>query len=296
MAWLLQALSGLIRLLPLRAALGLGAGLGWIWYHLIPVRRRVARDNLRRALPELTPAARRRIARRCFSQLARSAIELLRLPGLDRRRVEALIEHEGLEHLERARAAGRGVIAVTAHFGSFDLLACAEALRGLPIHAVSRSQHQPGVNRYWMQVRRRTGLGLLPAARSVWRIGRLLKKGEIVALVIDQHMPPGRGIPVPFFGRPASTTTAPAALALASGAPLLPVSIERLPAGRHRVRIEPPVPVHPGEDRPAEIERITRALNAWLEQRIRQRPDHWLWIHRRWKLDAPSSDGVEARP
>ncbi len=292
MAWLLTSLSFLFRLLPRRWAHGLGAGLGWVWYHLIPVRRKVALDNLRAALPELGRAERRRIARACFRQLARCAVEFLRLPGLDRARAEELVEHSGLEHLERAVAQGRGVIAVTAHFGNFDLLACAQALRGLPLFVVSRQQSNQGINRFWMRVRAATGLGLLPAKDSVFQIHKRLRQGAVVALVIDQHMPVGRGIAVEFFGRPASTTHAPALLALTSRVPILPVTIERLAAGRHRVVIEPALSWSPGPDREQDVAAITLQLNRWLEGRIRQRPDHWLWIHRRWKLPVSGPDST----
>lgn len=281
---LLACLSLLFRALPRRVAHGLGALLGWTWYHLIPVRRGVARANLRTSFPGMSGSERRRIARRCFVHLARCAVEFLRLPGLTREKAERLVEHAGGEHLERALGEGRGVIVATAHFGNFDLMACAEALRGVPLHVVTREQHVRGINRTWMRVRARCGVKFIPVKDAAWRIHRLLRAGQVVALVIDQHMPPGRGLEVPFFGRPASTTHAPALLAHTTGAPVLPVTAERLPGGRHRVVIEPPRRADKDADRAAEVLRITTDLNRWLEDRIRQKPDHWLWIHRRWKV------------
>jgi KDO2-lipid IV(A) lauroyltransferase len=269
--------------MPRRAAHAAGAVLGWIWTYLIPVRRSVARANLRLAFPEKSGRERRRIARGCFVHLARSAVEFLRLPGLDRGKVEKLLEHQGWEHYQRAMQQGRGVIAVTAHFGNFDLLACTQALRGVPLHVLTREQHLGGFNRYWMSVRRKLGVGLLPVRDSALRIHRLLKQGQVVAMVIDQHVSGSRGILVPFFGRPASTVHAPALFAIATGAPLLPVTIERLPGGRHRVTFDPPVSVDGTGGRDGEVLRVTAELNRWLEGKIRARPDQWLWIHRRWK-------------
>jgi protein-L-isoaspartate(D-aspartate) O-methyltransferase len=295
LASLLACLSWLVRALPRRWALGLGSALGWVWFHLVRVRRRVALENLRLALPELGPRERRRVARDCLRELGRSAVELLRVPGLDRAAAGRLLEHQGEEHLAAAQARGRGVLVVTAHFGAFDVLACAEALGGLRLAVVSRELHARGANRFWMRLRERAGLRIVPPRNAALQIHRLLAEGWLVALVIDQHMPPGRGIPVPFFGRPASTTHAPAVLALGSGAPLLPVTSERLPDGRHRVVFEPPreVAALPGEDRLATVERVTRELNEWLEGRVRARPDHWLWIHRRWKLDDRAAEGAD---
>jgi KDO2-lipid IV(A) lauroyltransferase len=282
--WLLAALSLFFRCLPRRAAHAFGAVLGWIWYYLIPVRRSVARANLRLAFPKKPEKERRKIARGCFVHLSRSAVEFLRLPGLDRKKVDKLLEHRGWEHYRRAVQQGRGVIVATAHFGNFDLLACAQAVRGVPLHILTREQHLGGFNRYWMSVRARLGVGLLPAKDSALRIHRLLKRKQVVAMVIDQHVPEGRGVVVPFFGRPASTVHAPALLAVTTGAPLLPATIERLPGGRHRVTIDPPVPVDAAAERETEVLRVTAQLNRWLEDQIRSRPDHWLWIHRRWKV------------
>ncbi|MBW2700810.1 MAG: lysophospholipid acyltransferase family protein [Deltaproteobacteria bacterium] len=270
--------------MPLSVALALGRALAWIWYHLIPIRRRVARENLARAMPELSAEQQRQVIRGMFRHLAMGGVEMLRLPGLTQELAENLVEHEGLEIFEEARALGRGVIVVTGHFGNFDLIACAEALRGIPLHALTRESSAKGVNRFWMKVRARCGLHLLGVKTSPIKLGRILKKGGVLVLMVDQHMPEGRGIPVPFFGRDASTTHAPAVLALATGAVLLPVSSERLAAGRHRVKVDPPIELRREASRQAEIERITLAINRWLEARIRARPDHWLWVHRRWKL------------
>jgi KDO2-lipid IV(A) lauroyltransferase len=270
--------------MPCRVAHAAGALLGWIWYYLIPVRRSVARANLRLAFPEKSEKERRKIARGCFVHLARSAVEFLRLPGLNRRKVDGLLEHTGWEHYEQALEKGRGAIVVTAHFGNFDLLACAQAVRGVPLHILTREQHVGGFNRYWMSVRAKLGVGLLPVKKSAIRIHRLLKDKQVVAMVIDQHAPQGRGVVVPFFNHPASTVHAPALLATTAKVPLLPATIERLPGGRHRVTLEPPVKIDETQPRDAEVLRVTRELNRWLENKIRARPDHWLWIHRRWKV------------
>jgi KDO2-lipid IV(A) lauroyltransferase len=283
--YLLKALSFLFRLMPTSLALATGQVLGWVWYFLIPVRRKVAWNNIRRCLPELPPKEHRNIARRCFSELAKNAVEFLRFPALSLKRIEKLIEYDGLEHLASALAQGRGVVGVSAHFGNFDLAICSEALRGIPVVAITRQQSSKGVNRFWMEIRQKTGLELLPAKGSALKIGRALRKKKAVAIVIDQHMPEGRGINVPFFGRPAATIHAPAILALAAKCPILTVSIERLAHGRHRIVYDRALAYTPSGDRQKDIESITLRLNQWLEKRIRQRPDHWLWLHRRWKVD-----------
>ncbi len=267
--------------------------LGYAWYYLIPVRRSVAKANLELAFADKDKRERRKIARASFVHLGRCAVEFLRLGGLTVKKVNELFEHVGWQHYEQAMQKGRGVIVVTAHFGNFDLLACAEALSGVPLHIVTREQHVGSINSYWMSQRARFGLGLLPVKNSAFRILKLLRAKQAVALVIDQHMPPGRGIAVPFFSRPASTTHAPAILALSTGAPILPVTIERLSGGRHKVTIDSEVEINQANDRQAEVERVTIELNRWLEDKICERPDQWLWIHRRWKLQKNLVPGAD---
>jgi KDO2-lipid IV(A) lauroyltransferase len=155
---------------------------------------------------------------------------------------------------------------------------------------VTREQHSRAMNRFWMGVRARFGMGFVAVRDAALTIHRLLRRGRAVAMVIDQHMPPGRGLVVPFFGRPASTTHAPALLAYTTRAPIVPVSVERLPGGRHRVRLDPPLVADRDRGREEEVLRLTRTLNQWLEDRIRERPDQWLWIHRRWKVDDPGME------
>ena len=291
--WLLCVLGFVFRCLPRRAANAVGAVLGYAWYYLIPVRRSVAKANLELAFADKDKRERRKIARASFVHLGRCAVEFLRLGGLTVKKVNELFEHVGWQHYEQAMQKGRGVIVVTAHFGNFDLLACAEALSGVPLHIVTREQHVGSINSYWMSQRARFGLGLLPVKNSAFRILKLLRAKQAVALVIDQHMPPGRGIAVPFFSRPASTTHAPAILALSTGAPILPVTIERLSGGRHKVTIDSEVEINQANDRQAEVERVTIELNRWLEDKICERPDQWLWIHRRWKLQKNLVPGAD---
>ncbi len=257
--------------------------LGWLWFHLVRVRRRVALENLAAAFPELAPGERRRLAARCFRHLAACGVEFLRMPRLLAGRAEDLFEVQGMEHLRRALEAGAGVLVVTGHLGNFDLLACAAARWWLnELHVVTRSQHVGWINRYWMESRARCGLKLLPEKDSALHLDRLLRKGGSAALLIDQHLP--HGPPHIFFGRPAATTRAPALLAFQTGAALVPVWSERLARDRHRLWIDPPLWADRTGERSGEVARLTDLLNGWLEERVRRRPEQWLWIHRRWKI------------
>ena len=281
----MSLLSWIFGRLRLSTALRVGRALGWLWYRVVPIRVEVAMANLAIAFPGLSTPEKKRIVQATLSQLTQSAVELLWLPGVGREELARWVEHAGWQHYEAAMAQGRGVILVSGHFGNFDLMACVEAVQGMPLSVVTRTLAMKGVNRFWMALRQQHGLGLLPPRDSILRIHRLLRGGQAVAMAIDQHMPAGKGIVVPFFGRPASTTPAPATVSLLTGAPILPVTIHRLPDGRHRVEMEPPLfPSSSLADRHSEVIRLTVALNQWLEAKVRARPDHWLWVHRRWKV------------
>lgn len=275
--WPLCLLALLLPRLPLRWVQALGLALGRIWYHLVPLRRRVALDNLARAFPEVPARQRARIAAGSFSHVATTVLELLWLDEGRGRRLGSIVSVEGFERYEAIRRSGRGVLAVTAHLGNWDLLACSQALRGVPLHVVTKELSSEGLSRLWMERRRETGVRLLPAAGSIRQVLRALRDGEVVALVVDQRTPAGEGgIESPLFGAPVWTTRAPATLAARTGAALLPVVSTRGRDGTHRVRIGPEI--RPGRT----AAETTAAINRQIERWVRWCPEQWLWIHRRW--------------
>jgi KDO2-lipid IV(A) lauroyltransferase len=255
----------------------LGRLLGAIWFEALPIRRRVALDNVGLALPELPRRQRRLIAARAFQHVATTVLELLWLGRRHHRALERAVDVEGLEEYRRIRDAGRGVVAVTAHLGNWDILACSQALAGVPLNVVTKELGAPGLSRLWMERRRDAGVSLVPARGSALALLRALRRGEVVGLIVDQRTPAGEGgALVPFFGRPAWTTLAPHVLAARTGAALLPVWSSRRRDGTHLVRIGPEIALAPTP------EATMAAINGLVERWIRWHPDQWLWHHRRW--------------
>jgi len=274
-----------LSLLPRSWALALGALLGRLWFSVIRVRRRVVLDNLARCLPELSSAERKRIALECYRNLGRAAVEFLlaaRQPGDE---LVELVRLEGIEHVEQARAAGHGAIVITGHFGNWDLLCAAAAAAGHPLHVVTKQLSASGFDRFWQEMREQKGVRLLPARGSLTELLDVLKQNEILALVVDQHDPSPSAVVVDFLGRPAAATAAPALLARRTGAPLLPVFAERLPDGTHRARIGEAIECSRTGDLKQDVRETTQRIQNTLEQAVRARPDHWLWLHRRWKAE-----------
>jgi KDO2-lipid IV(A) lauroyltransferase len=224
-----------------------------------------------------------------YRHLGHSAAEFLRLATWSADKIAARITLDGFEQLRAAVRDGRGVVVVTAHFGNWDLLACLSAMLGIPLHVVTRELKGGRTNSAWMRARERRGVHLHPAAGSIGALLAALRRGEVVAFVVDQHMPGRLGVGVPFFGRMASTIDAPAVLAARTGAPLLPAFLFREGFERHRLWVGPRIPPADGERRAATLETTARITKV-VEDTIRAHPEQWIWMHRRWKL----ADALEA--
>jgi Kdo2-lipid IVA lauroyltransferase/acyltransferase len=262
-----------------RFFLGLGAALGQLAYAL-GIRRRIALDNLRRAFPELSAREHRAIARRAYRQLGTSVAEIAAARRLSDSDLARLVQWEGWDRYERAVREGKGVVCAVAHFGNFELLARAAARRGVPITAITRPL-RGRANRRLLEARREGGLRELPDKGSTYGALSVLRRGETLAVVVDQNMRPKRGIFVDFFGELACTTPAAAVLSLRAGAPLLAAFPMRAPDGTHVVRFEGPftTTLRGG----AAVHALTQEVTRAVERAVRERPDHWLWLHRRWK-------------
>jgi len=291
---LVQALARCVRALAWQGSLGLGERLGDL-AHGLGLRRGVAEDNLARAFPERSAGERATILRAHYRELGRVVAEYARLSELARApRGRVFANVRGLEHFEALR--GRGAILLTGHFGNFEL---GGAMLG-QLHAVDvvvRPLSNPGVEALLARERERAGLTAIPADRGIRRVYESLRAGRWVAMVGDQDAR-HHGAFVPFLGRPASTALGPARIALATGAPILMGFVTREPDGRLILDVEPPLEV----DDPAAPDaalRLTALHTARLEAHVRERPEMWFWLHRRWKTKpqvAPPPVAATGRP
>ena len=274
------------RTLSWRASLGAGAALGELTAAL-GVRRKVAVENLARAFPERPAAERAAILRATYRELGRVAVEYLRLAELARAPAGAVVARiGGLEHLERARNAGRGVILLSGHVGNAELLGAVLGQRH-PVDFVVQPLSNPGAERWIAWLRRACGVGSLSTHGGIKRVFTALRAGRWVAMLGDQDAR-SRGVFVPFFGRPASTALGPARFALATGAPIIMGFDVRRPDGRHEIELEPPLEAGDPAS-PDAAERLTALHVARLERWVRERPESWFWLHRRWKTAPPVS-------
>ena len=281
-----RLLSWRLARLPLTWALALGRALGGL-IDTLGVRRQIALANLAQAFPQQDEGWRRTTLRRFYDHLGLLIVEFLRVPYLAPERMDELVEVEGFERFLAAWEEGRGAIVATAHFGNFELLGSFFARRGMPVTAITKRLSRNFANAFWLDQRRRAGLREVPDEGSIREILRVLRRGEILAVMIDQNMIPKRAIFAPFFGKLAATTPAPAVFAQRTGAPVFLVLMHRLPGGRHSVRIEGPIPYEETGDREADVAAFTGRLNAALQAHVEEAPASWYWVHRRWKTRPP---------
>ena len=283
-ATLVRILMAGARALPWRASLNAGAALGEA-LGVVGVRRRVAAENLARAFPERSAAERAAILRANYRELGRVAVEYARLGELVRAPAgEVVARVGGLDHLERARAAGRGAILLSGHVGNVELMG-AMLGRHHPVDFVVRPLSNPAVEALLSRARAGAGVGQISAATGTRRVYQALRENRLVAMLGDQDARQ-HGVFVPFFGHPASTALGPARFALATGAPILMGFDLRGPDGRHELEIEPPLEAGDPEA-PGAAERLTALHVARLERWVRERPASWFWLHRRWKTAPP---------
>jgi KDO2-lipid IV(A) lauroyltransferase len=270
--------------LPLPAAVKFGEWCGRRTIFWSRRSFRTAVDNLRQAFPGMSQAEAESLTTRVYAHLGRATVELgfgdrLLKPSTFRDHVVVRNEH----YFHDAMAAGKGAVIVSAHLGPWEVFGHLARHLGMPLTSVYRPVKNPYLDRFMRRYRVEHGQTFIPKYGAVLALLRLLRRGGYIALLVDQHAK-DEGLWVPFFGRTASTTPAPAYLAFKTGAPILTGYTRRLP-GLYRFECfcDEPMFVRPTGNREADIRNATIEINRRIESYIRQVPDQWLWMHRRWR-------------
>ena len=283
----LELLATGIARLPQSLLLWLGSLLGVLMWPLLGKRRRYARINLALGFPGLDDAQRRRLLRENVRATATGALELLRAGYAPASALEGLAEVEGLEHLRAATASGRGVLLFGGHFTHSELAArLLQQVSGQPVHVVVSRNNNRCLEAMFDGARRRAFAGTI-AKKDVRGLLRTLSQGGVVAYSADQNFTYQNAF-VPFFGVPAATLTATPDLARRANAVVLPFWFHRTSAGRYKLRVEPTWPNWPSADPVADAARYM----AELEKVVREHPEQYLWVHRRFKTRPPGEADV----
>ena len=274
----------ILNLIPLGARVWLFRRVAEIAYFLDERHRRIALRNLAIAFPERREKAREKIAKAAFRQLGTVLAEFPFIPKLNRLNVEKFIWIEGVEHFHKAKEKGRGILFLTAHFGNWEWMAASfPLLTGHSIAAVFRPIDNPFVGRLVERLRTCTGNQGISKEKAMGRILRVLKKGEAVGILLDQNVSWQEGVFVKFFGEWACTNEGLALLALKTGAAVVPGFNIRQPDGRYRVVFEPEISLIRTENKEHDLQANTELFTGVIERYVREYPDHWLWLHQRWK-------------
>jgi len=284
------AVIAAVRLLPMPLVLSLGALLGRAFHLCDGGHRRLAVQNLEVAFPLRSVAECRAIAGQMFEHFGKLLMVLLKFHTLTPEQMLARVEFDGEERLRAAREQGRGVLVFTGHFGFWEIQALVHALRLGPMAVLARPLDNRLLHDLLERMRQSTGNTVIYRRGAIRRVLRLLAANQTVGILIDQHLISADAVYVDFFNRPAATTSALAALALKTGAPVLPIFALPLPGGRFRMVYEHPVepPAEAGE---AAIREFTQRCTDVLEMYVRRYPELWLWMHRRWR-DVPAAEHV----
>jgi KDO2-lipid IV(A) lauroyltransferase len=281
--------SALVRRLPRAMVLAIGRGLGRIWAAIDRRHLRIAEENLRRSFPEWDEARVRATALGVYAHFAAVLLEILWMEGRPVEELLALAQVEGLEHMKAALARGRGVVSPIAHLGNWELQGVATAPLIGPSAVIARALDNPALDRRLVRFRASTGNLVIYKQKALAQVLRSLREGRVVAVMLDQNVQAGDGIFVSFFGRPACTTTVAAALAIKTGAPIVPAHCVRGSDGRYRMAYGPPVEWTSSGRRDEDIRALTQQITTVIEGWVRETPEQWLWLHRRWKTQPFSS-------
>jgi KDO2-lipid IV(A) lauroyltransferase len=284
-----RAMSGVVRVVPERVVRAAGTLLGRAFYVVDRAHRRTAERNLAAAFPGRSARERRAIARGAFEHFGRLGFEILKFATLTDRAMRSRVEFDGLDRVRAAYAQGKGVLLYTGHFGYWELHALVHALELEPMGVLARALDNHDLNLLLERIRRRTGNTVIYRQGTLRRVLRMLQARHAVAILIDQHVHERDAVLVDFFDRPAATTPLVAALAIRTGAPVIPCFALPLGGGRFRMiyehPIEPPrVPEGTPDGAEPDVRReFTQRCTDVLEMYVRRHPELWLWMHRRWR-------------
>lgn len=280
--WIYQAVSWSLWKLGHARAVKLGSAVGAFGYRVLGIRRRIVEDNLRHAFPDKSDAERRAIALQTYRHLGRVGIEILISPRMSDEELEALVRFVNLDAFDAALAGGQGAIVCLGHLGNWELMGIASARRSYVFHAITK--RLKGKLNERLHATRREAFKELPPKGSFQQGLDVLAKGEVLALIIDQHKPGPKAVVVDYFGRPAATSPSPALFSLRSGAPVWCAWMVLAADGVYEIRMRGPFPVPEAPTLEERLQRHSQIIASDLEAMVREDPSQWFWVHRRWKI------------
>ena len=279
--------------LPRRWSRTLAIALAHMVYLLHFRLRQVGMRNLEMVFPEKSIAERKRILRGEFTTLGRQLAEMCQFPRYTRENIDDVVVYDGLENFKQAYARGKGVLFLTAHFGGWELSAFAHSLHGHWLHVVMRPMDNPYLDRLIQSYRTMHGNKTVAKDDFVRGLLAAMKAGETVGILMDTNMTPPQGVFVDFFGIQACTASGLARIALRTDAAIVPgftIWDEKLQ--KYRLRFDPMLKLARTGDLDDDIVANTQMFTKVIEDYVREYPEQWLWVHRRWKTRPEGERGL----
>ena len=267
------------RWLPLGFNRAVAVPAGRLLARLVPRVRRVAMANLDLAYGDsISPLEKERIFRGAVDNVSLLAAEFSRISLIAEAPPGSVVTVEGAEFLEK----GQGYVCIGAHLGNWELMGPSMAAHGFKVAAVVREFDNPRVNRLIDSIRQGGKVTTIPKDKGGREIIRLLREGTLVGILIDQS-PRENGVPVTFFGAPCWATVAPAMIAVRARMPVVPVALTRKATGGYTLRFYSPIALERTGMLREDLVKYSQACQDALERMVRETPEQWLWLHRRWK-------------
>ncbi|MGB6837881.1 MAG: hypothetical protein WBF66_09280 [Dehalococcoidia bacterium] len=295
--WLFRLTILVMRPFPLKVGYAIGSFVASLCYYFFRRQRRALNENLARVLGSDDKRYVDSVARRAFRNFGRYVVDFIHFPVMTREEIQRRLAFDQWEDLNRVTGFERGVLIVTIHFGNWDHGAAALAAYGYPVNAIADTFRYPKMNQLVQGSREKLGMKVIPRERVGLGVFRALRQGETLAMLIDVPAPDS-SIQVPFFGAPAEVSSAPARIALRTGAWVVPAVVLRGPEDPTIIRPIIDVSLRYDATGPEEedVHRLTALIMASLERQIRRYPDQWFIFRRMWTAPAEMMEKGRALP
>lgn len=279
-SFLVRGINLVFHVMPMGFNLWVGRRFGAVFYLLSAKRRNITYANLKAAFyKEKTPEEIKRLSRKVYNNLAETFVEILSMTKVNKPYIEKYVKVHNIERIENASKNPKGMILLSAHFGNWELSTVTSVMKGFPLYLLARDQRMKRLNELLNTLRELKGNIVIRKGTDIKNIFRVLHKGKAVGILADQNAG-ASGELIELFERPASTAVGPYRFAQKSGAWILPAFIHRVKGKYHELVLEEPMMIKKGE----EITPYLIEYNRLLEKHIRNFPEQWLWMHKKWKL------------
>ena len=285
--FLYSFIGSLVRLMKWESVDRFGTALAAFSYTFVPVRKALMLDNLRKAFPTKAEAELDQLAKAAYANVVISLLEIFWLPRMTAEKMREIVSMPDTSIMDARLKEGKGLIMLGGHFGNWELIALAVGLLGgHPLTIIVQQQRNNYVDAFMTRNRVKFGSRVVLMERAPREILAALRENKVVAILADQSGPQ-EGLFVDYFGRPASTHRGPAVFSERTGAPIIMAFILRVGRGRYKVEFEQVDTGNLTGSEMEKVEEITVRHVAMLEKWVRRYPDHWLWMHKRWKHSHP---------